>query len=594
MHRATADALAQALTWRLRELRIRVGIAELEQANAILQTQDDWNDAELEQVLLPIFAKRHDDRLLVSRLIGEMLTRPTSPPASPPELEPETNDDTTSERPPPPPPDPLWQQFVRRVRSLLRSKWTIPILWFLAALSFVPAIIGPLSDVVRQVSLRIDAILAGLGGALRNPLGGDLLSKGQDFQSLQLAVVVRHAVVSSLTASGAVLVLLAIRLTFKKTPMVTVRRRKVDEKRAVVGDESVFRVGSLGGSAAPFLDPVLAQEIVELITYRQTERLRRDLDVPATIERRARGDRDTLVFERRRELPTVVILVDLATDARHWNTLPEEFKTSLEKQGLRVETLPYYGTLSRPSPYATHSSDTVEGTLNALADRTGWMLTAIFGDLKRLSVADVAILSAQREQGPVLAFDYTDPRIWDARHAAFETLGLGPYPATGFAVRQALATAFAPDRSATRSAKSVRADKPAFSICPRRILNGRSPVPWSSQFPSRLLNNCARRTQCFRDARRRLPSLYCRPYLKAGSAVKVCVLPPRFAAIFFLAHPGFQSNCRRRSLLSLIPRLERSLHRSQRANSGATRAGRQSCSLPCDSLAPCRILPTSN
>ncbi|TCA23619.1 hypothetical protein E0H70_28220 [Rhizobium leguminosarum bv. viciae] len=461
MKRATANAVIQALTWRLRDLRIRVGPAEIEQAMAVLRSQDEWSETELKQVLTPIFAKRQEHRAVVSVLIDEFLTPPRQANVDPAGAG-ETEFKMSSDTPPPPPPrERRWQRFKNRFALVLAAKLTPHVLGVIGALLIVPVLIGLLSGVVDQLRERIGAVFAGLQGALRDPLGNSLVERGADSENLQVALLVRHAVMSSLAASGILLIFLALKLTQKKMAPTT-RRRDPIVRRPSVGDGSVFRVGSLGGRPPPFLDSSLASEIVELITYRQTDRLRKDLDLRSTVDRRVRGDMDSLVFERRKELPTVVILVDAAADARHWNTLAEEFQVALEKRGLRVEALSYFSALSRPSSYASSSSDTVEATLVDLAERTGWILTAIFGDLKRLSGQDIAILAAQREQGPVLAFDYTHPRLWDIRHSHFETMGMGPFPATGYALRRALATAFAPDRGAIRAATSTIAGKPAF------------------------------------------------------------------------------------------------------------------------------------
>lgn len=460
MKRATANAVVHALTWRLRDLRIRVGTVEIEQAMAVLQSQEDWNETSLKQVLVPIFAKRQEHRNVVAVLIGEFLTPPDQAIIDPPG--PGAPEFKLGEGGPgslPPPPKTWWESLRRRFAPVLEARWMPRGLALLGAVLIVPVVFFFFSNAFRQLGERIGAIFAGLRGALQDPLGNSLAERGGDIENLQIALLVRHAVVSSLAASGVLLMLIAIRLArSKKTP----GRRDPIVHRPPEGDGSVFRVGSLGGRPPPFLDPSLASEVVELITYRQTERLRKDLDLRSTVDRRVRGDLDSLVFQRRKELPTVVLLVDAAADGRHWNTLAEEFQVALEKRGLRVETLSYYSGLSKPSSYSSSSSDTVEATLLGLAERTGWILTAVFGDLKRLSGQDISILSAQREQGPVLAFDYAHPRLWDIRHSPFEMRGMGPFPATGYALRRALATAFAPDRGAIRAATSTITGKPAY------------------------------------------------------------------------------------------------------------------------------------
>ncbi|MGM4914927.1 hypothetical protein [Rhizobium sp. 768_B6_N1_8] len=458
MKTRTANVVVQVLTWRLRELRIRAGVVEIEQAMAALRTQETWTDSELEQIVLPIFAKRREQRLIVSRLLAEIIASPgpeegerPSATASPPIVLPKPR--------PRRPPETIWETVARILGTVLTTKITVRILWSLGVVLALCALSLAFSGLIDTISDQFNAILTGLAGAFHDPLGTGLLKEGPDSEGLQVALLVRHAVVSFLAASAVVLVLIALRLTIKKPDTGVGPREPFITRRAVTGDESVFRVGSLGGPPPPFLDPALASEIVELISYRQTDRVRTDLDLRSTVGRRVRGEMDSLVFQKRKELPTVAVLVDCAADGRHWNTLATEFQVALEKRGLRVEILPFYSSLSRPSSYANTSADTVEATLTGLADRTGWMLTTVFANLRRLSTRDIAILVAQQEQGPVLAFDYVDPRLWDFRHVKFETKDMGPFPATGYALRQALATSFAPDRGATRAAKSASSGK---------------------------------------------------------------------------------------------------------------------------------------
>jgi len=122
MKAATANLVVQALTWRMRDLRIRVGTVEIEQAMAVLRSQDEWSVGELEQVLLPIFAKRLEQRPLVSTLIGEFLT----PPRQRTELAYPTGKTPFHEGvtpPPPPPPEPWWKRLANKLRPVMSGKW---------------------------------------------------------------------------------------------------------------------------------------------------------------------------------------------------------------------------------------------------------------------------------------------------------------------------------------------------------------------------------------------------------------------------------------------------------------------------------------
>ncbi|TIP25745.1 MAG: hypothetical protein E5X67_23415 [Mesorhizobium sp.] len=457
MRAAAANSLVQALTWRLRGMRIRAGIFEIEQAAAVLSTQDAWTKEELRLTLLPIFCKRQEQRQLVSTLIDELLARPTPAPAQAKEnvdpIEPKKRFET---REPPRPEPGFWQKLQARIVRFLEiarnPKWMSRVLWLLVAVFLLTAFVVLFPGALSTLGERLAVVAMSVCGVFTDPVGSELIATNDDSKDLAFALLVRHGTVAALVASSVVAVLLIFGLRNRGETQTDPSRDKQLPPHPTKGDTSVFRVGSLGGPPPRFLTLQLATEIVELLNYRPTESDRWDLDLRATVDRRVRGDMDSLVFEKRKDLPTVVILTDGACDASYWNTIAAEFQTALERRGLVVETFVYSGSLSginRTDPYRT---GTVASALETIAEGRGWMLTTVFGDLRRLSRRDASLLVGLREQGSVLAFDYNDPRLWDSRHEMLENLGIGPHPATGPALRRALASAFAPDRAATRQA----------------------------------------------------------------------------------------------------------------------------------------------
>src|SRR5258708_336268 len=71
-----SPSLIAALAWRLREMRIRASISEIEQAAAVLSTQKQWERDDLCKILLPVFCKRPEQRHLVEAALDEMLREP--------------------------------------------------------------------------------------------------------------------------------------------------------------------------------------------------------------------------------------------------------------------------------------------------------------------------------------------------------------------------------------------------------------------------------------------------------------------------------------------------------------------------------------
>jgi hypothetical protein len=117
------------------------------------------------------------------------------------------------------------------------------------------------------------------------------------------------------------------------------------ERNPPKDDGTVFRVGWLGGAAPQFLTPPIAAEIAELFAYRSGAPEFDRLDVRRTIAERVRGgDPASIYMEARRELPTILLLVDVRSDAGIWNTLPAEFEKALIGWGVAVEKISYAGS----------------------------------------------------------------------------------------------------------------------------------------------------------------------------------------------------------------------------------------------------------
>ena len=218
------------------------------------------------------------------------------------------------------------------------------------------------------------------------------------------------------------------------------------EKPPQKGDGSVYRVGWLGGDPSPFLDPSIASEIAELVGYRHGDPEPKRIDVRRTMSERVRGGDPALMYmEPRRELPTILLLVDTRSDAHRWNTLPTEFEKTVTSWGVPVERIDYPGSLF--SRVGREPSRPAEALLvEEILASPGWTVTTIFGEAHRFARSDVDLLGRIAENGPVLFLEFRDPRQWNAAQVAVRKVGVQVVPATGQHLRDGLARLFAPDR----------------------------------------------------------------------------------------------------------------------------------------------------
>lgn len=414
-----------ALVFSLREQGVMVTPADTHAAVGLFRTQETWSRDELKQVLAAVLVRRSADRAVFEETFVRL--HDSKKPAA------AGGRDFESSSPPPPRPSVLddlrvWLLRQRRQLSKLFRK-------------------ADRLAKYRTATLLVVAVLA-LG--ILAPILDDLL--GPSYQGPLPSIgpydprmLADAAVIASALTLLALLIWrwIALRRPGSKEIANTAGESGYPPPR--VADKTVFRVGSLGGVPPPFLTPETAYEIAEMLGYREGEADMSSPDIRATIAAYVRGeDRAMLVYERRRELPTVLLLTDRNSSACHWHTLPAEFERELTARGVALEPIPFHGNLhdprtGQPRPEAIELENAVMAP--------GWTVTVIFAEAHRLSRAAIALLRRVAENGPVLFFDLRDSSLWDGRHDELAASGVALFPATANHLRNGLAQIFAPDRT---------------------------------------------------------------------------------------------------------------------------------------------------
>jgi hypothetical protein len=417
-------AFVLALVFSLREQGVLLTPADTHAAVGLFRTQETWSRDELKQVLTAVLVRRSADRAVFEETFARLHDSPR-PAAAGDRFEPP---------PPPPPPPPVsdlraWllrqrrqlYQLLGKADRLARYRTATLLVLAIAALGFLASI---LDDLLRRPDHKPFP-----------PIGP------YDPRMLAEAVVIA----SALTLL-ALLIWRWIALRRPAPKQFTDVTMKNGYRPPRVADKTVFRVGSLGGEARPFLTPEAAYEIAEMLGYREGEADLSSPDIRATIAVHMRGeDQAVLVYERRRELPTVLLLTDRGSSACHWHTLAAEFEVELAVRGVALEPIPFHGNLHDPRT-GLPRPEAIE--LENAVMAPGWTVTVIFAEAHRLSRAAIALLRRVAENGPVLFFDLRDSSLWDARHDELAASGVALFPATANHLRHGLAQIFAPDRTA--------------------------------------------------------------------------------------------------------------------------------------------------
>lgn len=213
-----------------------------------------------------------------------------------------------------------------------------------------------------------------------------------------------------------------------------------------VHSDAQFRVGLIGAGPPPAaLQPRRGRQIAELLTYVDAGPDPSRYDVAASIRRCAiHPDETGLVPARRRVLPEVVFLCDVACQGPRWNTLAREASELFRQRGLAVDVIEVDGSFHRGRRGgAPARAPAIHALLADLEDAPPRLLL-LFTDGARMTMADLDVLRRLRKAGPVLWLDYRDRWLWDVRHAAIAATGIGVWQTTEEDLESGLRTVFAP------------------------------------------------------------------------------------------------------------------------------------------------------
>ena len=450
--RAIDATFIMALIFELRARGLGSGPSEASAAAALSTLQEDWARDELSAVLSPVFARRPGEAAAFSEVFRRLFDeQPVSVPSPPPPPPPRPLPDSTQTLPP---------IDRSRQRTLLENLRT----WAAEAAQSSSKCLSSLEP-YRMPALVVTGVAIVLwliatrdpGPPSQPPPPPDICEPADECPPPPLLWVY--------AATCATFVVTFVLLSWgaymsRRQVASEPRRLPVSEpSEQVTGDGSVFRVGAIGGRADPFIGPTLAVEIADIIGYRAGEPDPSRLDARRTIAARLRGEDPAQIhFVPRRELPTVLLLIDSSSEARFWNTLPTEFANTLEARGVALDRIDFPGSffMRRGTQWlARQECELVESAVAA----PGWNVTVVFAEAQRLSERDIAVLRRALESGPLLFLDLRDPALWDERQLALHDFGAIVVPATGPYLRDGLAQLFAPDRIAAVPISLPTADR---------------------------------------------------------------------------------------------------------------------------------------
>ncbi len=216
------------------------------------------------------------------------------------------------------------------------------------------------------------------------------------------------------------------------------RSHRVPEDRQAYWQETGprhFRPGELGGTPAPRLTDAVLAELADSMGYYRSEASGRILNVSASIEATGHaGGVPQLVFQRRKQIRSLLILEDTGAEASAWNPIARELAEGMRRRGVPV----LYGHFSgSPARFRTE-----EGILHHLEDlddqRRGYLLL-VFSDGRGFFRRDSRWVLQDLARWPKVAWlELREPPFWDQTSRLPVAYGIPVYPATATGTVQAL------------------------------------------------------------------------------------------------------------------------------------------------------------
>jgi formylglycine-generating enzyme required for sulfatase activity/uncharacterized protein with von Willebrand factor type A (vWA) domain len=206
---------------------------------------------------------------------------------------------------------------------------------------------------------------------------------------------------------------------------------ELPDAEALVWNENLprlFRPSTIGGRPALRLDNETLDQLADSLGYFQSEQVGNVLDVPASIRATAdRGGFPALLFHRRKQVRSVLILEDTYAEALIWNPIARELAQGLARRGVPV----VYGRFqSVPDRFHDLENSRIV-YLDDLEDQRRGYLLLVFSDGKGLRYQQDRFTLEALTHWPMVAWmELREPRAWDESSALLAYIGLSVYPAS--------------------------------------------------------------------------------------------------------------------------------------------------------------------
>lgn len=188
-----------------------------------------------------------------------------------------------------------------------------------------------------------------------------------------------------------------------------------------------FSLGVIGGSPAAWLDAAILDHLADSMGYFSSEEGGQNLNVTGSIKATMqRGGVPTLVFHKRKQVRSLLILEDSQAEATTWNPVARELAAGIAQRGVPV----LYGQF-QGSPEQFKAGDGLVYRLEDLEDqRQGYLLLLFTDGTSFDQPARSSFVLEALARWPLVAWmDLREPHDWDATTLLPTRYGIPIYPA---------------------------------------------------------------------------------------------------------------------------------------------------------------------
>ncbi len=181
--------------------------------------------------------------------------------------------------------------------------------------------------------------------------------------------------------------------------------------------EKHFDESKIGSELPPILSEHERDQLADLISYTQSERDSKRLDINASIKASSKaGGISQIRFHKHKQLQGVLILDDANAVQRHWNTIAREWAESLKARGVPCTYGTYHDT---PEQFITDDGDVQH--LEDWDDKKHHLVFCIFADTHQAT--SLKNFDWQYWDNTSL-LSYQENRYWDEREAQLQAMGV--------------------------------------------------------------------------------------------------------------------------------------------------------------------------